>query len=80
MHERQRERERERESETQAKGEAGSIQGAPRRTLSRDSRITPWAEGGAKSLSHPGCPYHVFNVCPPYGYLDIDISLKNVNQ
>ena len=21
-----------------------------------DSRITPWAEGGAKPLSHPGCP------------------------
>ena len=20
------------------------------------SRITPWAEGGAKRLSHPGCP------------------------
>ena len=20
------------------------------------SRITPWAEGGAKPLSHPGCP------------------------
>ena len=25
-------------------------------TLSRVSRITPWAAGSAKPLSHPGCP------------------------
>ena len=24
------------------------------------SRITPWAEGGAKLLSHPGCPAYNF--------------------
>ena len=53
---RDREREREREAETQAEGEAGSMQGAQRGTRSRDSRITPWAEGDAKPLSHPGCP------------------------
>ena len=47
---------REREAETQAEGEAGSMQGARCRTPSRDSRITPWAEGGAKPLSHLGCP------------------------
>ena len=35
-------------AETQAEGEAGSIHG----TRSWDSRITPWAEGGAK----PGLP------------------------
>ena len=47
---------REREAETQALGEAGSMQGARRGTRSQVSRITPWAEGGAKLLSHPGCP------------------------
>ena len=26
------------------------------RTRSRDSRIRPWAEGGAKPLSHRDCP------------------------
>ncbi|XP_048950981.1 E3 ubiquitin-protein ligase RNF170 isoform X2 [Canis lupus dingo] len=38
-------RDREREAETQAEGEAGSMQGARCETQSRDSRITPWAEG-----------------------------------
>ena len=52
----EREREREREAETQAEGEAGSMQGAGRGTPSRVSRITPWAEGGAKPLSHWSCP------------------------
>ena len=42
----------ERESETQAEGEAGSMQGALRGTRSQVSRITPWAEGGTKPLSH----------------------------
>ena len=32
------------------------MQGAQCRTPSWDSRITPWAEGGAKPLSHPGIP------------------------
>ena len=39
------ERYRERETETQAEGEAGSMQGTRCGTQSRDSRITPWAEG-----------------------------------
>ena len=47
---------RKREAETQAEGEAGSMQGARRGTRSRVSRIRPWAAGGAKPLSHPGCP------------------------
>ena len=47
----------EREAETHAEGEAGSMQGAQRRTRSQVSRITPWAEGDAKPLSHPGCPF-----------------------
>ena len=51
-----RERKREREAESQAEGEAGSMQGARRDTQSRVSRITPWAEGGAKPLRHQGCP------------------------
>ena len=54
--------EREREAETQAEGEAGSMQGARRGTQSWVSRITPWAEGGTKPLSHPGCPLHPFSV------------------
>ena len=47
---------KEREAETQAEGEAGSMQGAQCGTRSRVSRITPWAEGGAKPLHHPGPP------------------------
>ena len=45
-----------REAETQAEGEAGSMQEARCGTRSRDSRITPWAKGSAKPLSHPGIP------------------------
>ena len=37
------------------------MQGARRGTRSWDSRITPWAEGGPKPLSPPGCPHLVFN-------------------
>ena len=50
------ETESEREAGTQAEGEAGSMQGAGRRTRSWDPEVTPWAEGGAKPLSHRGCP------------------------
>ena len=53
---REREREREREAETQTESKAGSMQGAGRGTRFPVSRITPWAEGGAKPLSHPGAP------------------------
>ena len=35
------------------------MQGARGGTRSRDPRIMPWAEGGAKPLSHPGCPLPV---------------------
>ena len=52
----------EREAETQAEGEAGSMQGAPRGTRSRVSRITIWAKGDAKPLSHPGSPKVLFNI------------------
>ena len=45
-------------AETQAEGKAGSMQGARRGTRSLVSRITFWAEGGTKPLSHPGCPYY----------------------
>ena len=35
------------------------------RSLMRDSilglQIRPWTEGGAKPLSHPGCPQSTFN-------------------
>ena len=64
MRDTEREREREREAETQAEGEAGSMQGAQRRTRSQVSRITPRAKGGAKPLSHPGCPsvWHLIDV------------------
>ena len=60
MRDTEREREREKEAETQAEGEAGSMQGAQCGTRSPDSRIIPWAEGGAKPLSHLGCPTHGF--------------------
>ena len=52
-----RETQRERGAETQAEGEAGSMQGARCGTRSRVSRITPWAEGGAKPkrLSKVAC-------------------------
>ena len=35
------------------------MQGSRCGTPSQMSRITPWAEGGAKPLSHPGCPKNV---------------------
>ena len=57
-----REREREREAETQAEGEAGSMKGTQHGTQSQVSRITPWAEDGAKLLSHPGYPLQLFKV------------------
>ena len=52
----ERHREREREADTQVEGEADSMQGARHGTRSQVSRITPWAEGGTKPLSHQGCP------------------------
>ena len=39
------------------------MQGARHGTRSWDSRIRPWAEGGAKPLSHPGCPFFFFFKC-----------------
>ena len=48
-------REKEREQVgggAEGEGEAGSMQGAQRGTRSWVPRITPWAEGGAKPLSH----------------------------
>ena len=56
----ERERERETETEIQAEGEAGSIQVARCGTRSQISGIMPWTEGGAKPLSHPGCPASYF--------------------
>ena len=53
---------REREAETQAEGGAGSMEGAWRGTQFRVSRITPWAKGSAKLLSHQGCPHVEFKV------------------
>ena len=50
------EKHREIEAETQAEGEAGPTQGAQCGTQFWVSRIMPWAEGGAKPLSHTGCP------------------------
>ena len=49
-------RDTKREAETQAEGEAGSMQEARHGNPSWVSRITPWAEGGAKPPSHWGCP------------------------
>ena len=55
-----RDTETEGDAETQAGGEAGSMQGAQCGTRSRVSRIMPWTEGGAKPLSHWGCPKPIF--------------------
>ena len=69
------ERERERGAETQAEGEAGSMQGAQRGTGSQVSRIRPWAEGGAKLLSHPGRP--LCNSLPESLYLQSLLNTYN---
>ena len=58
-----------REAETQAGGEAGSMQGARCGTRSRDSRITPWAEGRRQTAQPPRDP-------PLCTILVIDLSLK----
>ena len=52
----QREKERQRHK---AEGEAGSMQGAPRGTRSRVSRIAPWTEGSAQLLSHGESPTNI---------------------
>ena len=53
----ERERQRHRQREKQAPCREPDVGLDPR---SRVSRITPWAEGGAKLLSHPGCPLFGF--------------------
>ena len=53
-------RDTQREAETQAEGEAGSTQGAQRGTPSWVFRITPWAEGRAKPLSHQASLFFLF--------------------
>ena len=53
-----RKREREREADRDTEGEPGSMQGAGPGTQS----LTPWAEGGAKPLSHPGYPRAISNI------------------
>ena len=78
-----RDRERERAVETQAEGEAGSMQGAQCGTRSQVSRITPWAEGHAKPLSHWGCPvlWFLLTYCALLsweGYPDTEQRLSNV--
>ena len=66
-----------REGETRAEGEAGLMQGAGRGTRSRVSRITPWAEGGAKPLSHPSCPkFMLLNTILPLR--NISHALKDI--
>ena len=45
-----------REAETQAEGEAGSTQGAPRGTQSRDPKIMSWAEGKHPMAEPPRDP------------------------
>ena len=54
---------RDRERERQAEGETGFTQGAQCGTWSQVSGITPWTEGGAKLLSHPGCPLSTLKPC-----------------
>ena len=51
-----RDTERERVAETQAGEEAGSMQGAQRRTQSQVSRIKPWAKGRHSTAEPPRDP------------------------
>ena len=61
-----------RETEAQAEGETGSMQGARHETRSQVSRITLWAEGSAKPLSHLGClKFYILNS---------DLSLQDVTS
>ena len=71
---------KEREAETQAEEEAGSMQEARRGTRSRVSRITPWAEGGAKPLSHPGCPDFLLYIYKRFIYLKERIGIVRERQ
>ena len=52
-------------AETQREKQA-PCKGAWRGTRSQISRITPWEEGGAKPLSHPGCPPFIIIICISY--------------
>ena len=69
-------RDTEREAETQAEGEVSSMQGAQHGTRSQVSRIRPWAEGGAKPLSHPGCPKSTF--LNDFCHIGINFSKKKI--
>ena len=51
----ERERERERGRDT-GRGRSRPHAGSSTWDSISDPRIRPWAEGGAKPLSHPGCP------------------------
>ena len=53
------ERDIHRRAEIQAEGEAGSMQGAQHGTRSRDSKITPWAEGRRSTAETPRDPWKV---------------------
>ena len=69
--------ERERHRHRQ-RGEAGSTQGAQHETWSRVSKIMPWAEDGAKPLSHPDCPHlalFLWAICLPENFGD-NMKLK----
>ena len=50
------ERERERERQRHRQREKQALCREPDMGHDPVSRIRPWAEGGAKPLSHPGCP------------------------
>ena len=56
MRDTQRERERGRDT---ARGRSMLLAGS--RTGFQDPGVMPWAKGGAKSLSHGGCPKTNFN-------------------
>ena len=59
--------EQEREAETQAEGEAGSRPGARCGTLSRDSRIAPWAKGRRQTTEPPRDPQETDFKCSSLG-------------
>ena len=74
-----RDTERERGRDT-GRGRSRLHAGSLRRTRFQISSIRPWAKGGAKPLSHPGCPEGriVKNVLEKKNVLDI-ITLEDMH-
>ena len=78
IHERHTRREREKGRDT-GRGRSRLHAGSPSGTWSQVSRIRPWAEGGAITLSHPGCPPCLYSITFPRGWVK-NHNLPNVES